>query len=208
MNLQGSCEQVICFQSYLSGFFDPSDVRHSIVNQSPVNEIVYSWPQKKTGRGWRDLGSGEGDRIVATSCEICQSSSFTFPLRRKFEMSSFTCVTSVLECDDYIKYFPCRRGLDSVSKIENMGYLFSHLISLFCYECLIFFPIIIIVAIIIIEKKILFPVLSTAAETQFQRKIRRSEKTMEGGENLSVLAGTRAYSPICLKSQTFRAYIG
>ena len=88
-----------------------------------------------------------------------------------------------------------------------MGHLSGHLISFFCYECLIFFPIIII-AIVIIEKKSLFPVLSTAAETQFQRKIRRAEKTVEGGENLSVLAGTRAYSPICRKSQTFRAYIG
>ena len=85
LNLQGSCEQVICFQSYLSGFFDPSDVRHSIVNQSLINEIVYcSWPQKKTGRGWRDLGSGKGDRIVATTCEIRHSPSFTVPLRRKF----------------------------------------------------------------------------------------------------------------------------
>lgn len=123
-------------------------------------------------------------------------------------MSSFTCVTSVLECHDDIKYFPCRRGLDSVSKTENMGHLSGHLISLFCYECLIFFPVIIITAIIIIEKKSLFSVLSTAAETQFQRKIRRAEKTVEGGENLSVLAGTRAYSPICRKSQTFRAYLG
>ena len=122
-------------------------------------------------------------------------------------MSSFTCVTSVLECDDYVKYLPCRRGLDSVSNIKNMGYLFSHLISLFCCEFLIFFSYYYCYY-YHWKEKILFPVLSTAAETQFQRKIRRSEKTMEGGENLSVLAGTRAYSPICLKSQTFRAYIG
>ena len=67
--------------------------------------------------------------------------------------------------------------------------------------------IIIIITIIIIKKKILFPVLSTAAETQFQRKIRRSEKTLEGGENLSVLAGMRTYSPICRKPQTFGAYL-
>ena len=75
---------------------------------------------------------------MTTSWEIRHSPSFTVPLRRKFYISSFTCVTSVLECHDYIKYFPCRRGLDSVSKKENVGHLSGHLISLFCYECLSF----------------------------------------------------------------------
>ena len=49
----------------------------------------------------------------------------------------------------------------------------------------------------------LLPVSLTAAETQFQREIRCSEKTMEGGENLTVLAGARAYSSVCREARNF-----